>query len=632
VITWLQLAVGTAVVLLPGSLLARALGVDGVAEALTWSLGLVAGALAVTFAVHTSLTTTLVLVLAAGVVALVTHRHKPKLQVTNRHNLVVLSGLGFGIALWSIEGIVRGDALFHLARMRKLTDFGSLTLRSVDEFRDGGLHPGYAFPLWHAWLALVGKVTGLDPTQVVLHESSLLAPLAFVLAYELGHVVFRSRAAGVATLVAQVGMIALAPGGAGAYRTLELPGTAARQLLVPAAVIVFFRFVRAPSWQLGLTLAAAAMSLSFVHPTYALFLAVVLAGFAAARLLLARELRANALALAAYGLPMVLVFLWLRPIVDETVSRQTGAEQIAQYRSDLVVHSQTSYHLAAGVVSRTGAIAIAALLLTPLAAFASRRRWAALVLGGGALLLALELWPPAFTHFSDLVSLSQSRRAAGFIPFAIAFAGGIAVLNSALRWLLLPVALAAGIVLERRWPGDFGLHLAHGGPAAVAWIALFGALAGLALGAFRRWELERPEALAALLFVLPVAVHGFARWDGPGTRDAYALTPGLVHFLRAHVPERSVVYADLETSYRIGAYAPVYVANGPPSHVANTKANDPAGRRDALVRFLATGNLAIPRRYGAHWLVLRDTELLRPHAPLAYSDGRFRVFRLRSSS
>jgi hypothetical protein len=629
VITWLQLAVGTVVLLLPGSLVARALGMDGVVESVTWSVALVAGALAVTFAVHGSLTLTLVLTLVGGLIALPFARRRPRVE--RSHGAIVLAGVGFGIALWTIEGIVRGDALFHLARMRKLDDFGGLTLRAVDEFRDGGLHPGYAFPLWHAWLALVGKVTGLDPTQVVLHESSLLAPIAFVLAYELGHVLFRSRAAGVATLLAQVGMIALAPAGGGAYRTLELPGTVARQLLVPAATVVFVRFVRGPSWQLGLTLAVAAMSLSFVHPTYALFLVVVLAGFAAARLLLARELRVNVLGLAAYGLPMVLVFLWLRPIVDETVTRQTGADQIDQYRSDLVVHSPSSFHLAAGVVSRTGAIAVAALMLAPLAAFAARRRWAAFVLGGTALLLALELWPYAFTHFSDLVSLSQSRRAAGFVPFAIAFAGGLAVLRRALRLLLLPVALAARIVLEQEWPGDFGLHLAHGGPSVVAWIALFGALAGLVVGALRQSDYERPAALAAVLFVLPVAVHGFARWDGPGTHDAYALTPGLVRFLRAHVPQRSVVYADLETSYRIGAYVPVYVANGPPSHVANTTANDPIGRRKALVRFLDTGNLEIPRRYGAGWLVLRRGEL-HPHAPLVYRDGRFRVFRLHSRS
>src|SRR5581483_9605502 len=51
---------------------------------------------------------------------------------------------------------------------------------------------------------------------------------------------------------------------------------------------VFFAFVRAPSWALGLTLAAAGMDLAFVHPTYALFLALPLVGFALARALLAR--------------------------------------------------------------------------------------------------------------------------------------------------------------------------------------------------------------------------------------------------------------------------------------------------------------------------------------------------------
>jgi hypothetical protein len=629
VITWLQLAVGTVVLLLPGRAVAGALRVAGPAETLVWSLGLVAGALALTFAVHGSLVLTLVLLLVAGLVALpFARRRRPRLVRTN--GLVALAGLAFGIALWSIEGIVRGDALFHLGRMRKLDDFGSLTLRAVDEFKDGGLHPGYAFPLWHAWLALVGKVTGLDPTQVVRHESSLLAPLAFVLAYELGREVFRSRTAGVATLLAQVGMIALAPGSGGAYRTLELPGTTARQLLVPAATIVFFRFVRAPSSRLAATLAVAATALSFVHPTYALFLAIVLGGYAVARLAFASEVRVNVLALAAFGVPMALVFLWLKPIVDETESRTAVAQGIAQYRSDLVVHSHTSYHLAAGVVSRTGAIAVAALVLAPLAVLATRRRWAALVAGATGLLLVVELWSLVFPHFSHLVSLSQSRRAAGFLPFAVMFAGGLRVLKRAAGVLLLPLALAAGVVLQFAWPGDFRLHLAHGGPAAAAWIALVGSLAALAVGAVVALEVERATAFAAVLFVLPVAVHGFSHWSGDGKTDSAALTPGLVDFLRRDVPKRAVVYADLETSYRISAYAPVYVANGPPSHVADTRANDPYGRVAALHRFLRDGDTAVLRRYHAQWLVLRRGEWRRRVGTLVYHDGRFRVFRLQS--
>src|SRR5438552_1273076 len=67
---WLRLAAATLVLLLPGRLVARALGRSGAAAAFAWSVGLVAAALAVTFAVHASLTLTLVLVLSAGALAL----------------------------------------------------------------------------------------------------------------------------------------------------------------------------------------------------------------------------------------------------------------------------------------------------------------------------------------------------------------------------------------------------------------------------------------------------------------------------------------------------------------------------------------------------------------------------------
>src|SRR5581483_5634860 len=113
-----------------------------------------------------------------------------------------------------------------------------------------------------------------------------------------------------------------------------------------------------------------------------------------------------------------------------------------------------------------------------LAAFAARRRWSAFVLGGTAVVLGIELWSLVFPRFSDLVSLSQSRRAAGFVPFAFAFAGGAAVLTRALRLGVLPLALAAGIWLQLAYPGDFGRRLAHGGPAFATWFALWGSLAG----------------------------------------------------------------------------------------------------------------------------------------------------------
>ncbi len=625
--------------LLPGRLVARALGCRGVAGELVWSVGLVAAALALTFAVRGSLTLTLLLVLAAGALAVPFGRRRAVAPGTRVPGTVALAGIGLGIALWSLEGIVRGDALFHLGRMRKLDDFGSLTLRAVDEFKDGGLHPGYAFPLWHGWLALVAKLAAVDPSAVVLHESSILVPLALVLAYEMGWQVFRSRALAAATMLAQVAMIALAPGGGGAYTSLELPGTTARQLLVPAVIALYFRFIRDPTWPVALTLAVAGMDLAFVHPTYAFFVAMPLVGFALVRVAASRvDVRASVGALVSFGLPVIAVFAWLAPLVAETASHNPRPEELAAslntYAADLVVHSTTTYHLEPSLVARTGPVAIAALVLAPLAALAARRRWSALVLGGTVVVLAIELWSPAFVRFSDLVSLSQSRRAAGFVPFAFAFAGAAAVLARALRLIVLPVALAAGIALELEWPGDFGKQAVHGGPALAAWIALWGGLAAIALSLAvwrRRPPYERTGALAAFaaaLFVLPVAVHGFAHWDAGSTRDGNALTPGLVHFLRTQVPERSVVFADLETSYRISAYAPVYVANAPPTHVADTKANRPDARRADVLAFLRTGSLAIPRQYGAGWLVLARGEKVGPGARLVYRDDRFRVFRL----
>ena len=61
--------------------------------------------------------------------------------------------------------------------------------------------------------------------------------------------------------------------------------------------------------------------------------------------------------------------LWLRPIVNDTRSVSPDADELQrafeQYGGQLVVHSDTSYNLAAEVFTRAGAVAIAALLLVP---------------------------------------------------------------------------------------------------------------------------------------------------------------------------------------------------------------------------------------------------------------------------
>jgi hypothetical protein len=95
------------------------------------------------------------------------------------------------------------------------------------------------------------------------------------------------------------------------------------------------------------------------------------------------------------------------------------------------------------------------------------------------------------------------------------------------------------------------------------------------------------------------------------------------------VPARDTVFSDLETSYRIEAYAPVYVSAAPPAHVADTRANDPNKRRDDVIKFLNSGSIAIPRRYHAQWIVIAKRRFDLPlKLPKVYSDSRFDLYKL----
>jgi hypothetical protein len=586
VIEYFRLAFGTMLVLLPGLALGRTMS-----EVVAWTMGTLFVAWSVVFAVHSNIRLAAVVLLLLFLAAVVARRRRHIER--DRPGIAIVLGVVLGWLLWHTAGAVVGDGLFHEGRVRKLVELGDLHLRTVDEFKDGGLHPGYAFPLWHCLDALVAWFSGLDPSVVMRHEGSLLAPIAVAVAYEAGAAVFRSRAGGVTLAFAQVALFCFAPGGGGSYAQLAQPANAARQILAPAAIALFFtRNYAATALVFG--------ALALVHSSYALFMLVPLVVIAY------REWRSY----LAAAVPVAAVLLWLRPLVGETrahnpsdVERLRGLQQ---YADQLVISGPHHFRLAPEVLGRSGAVAVAALFLLPLTALAIRRRWAQYVLGGSLLILLLMEVPWLFVHLSDAASLSQARRAAGFAPLPFAFAGALAL--AARRSIVLPAALAAGIVLQLAWPGDFGVGLRHGGPALATWVALVGGLAALAAVLVLRpqpvQERHGLAAAAAALFVLPVVVHGFSHWSPRNPSDPDALSARLVHNLRARVPAGAVVIAPVRTSYEVAAVAPVYVVAGPATHVANTNANDPYRRIRDVHRWIATHDPAIARRYGATWQIL----------------------------
>ena len=629
----IRLAAATGLVLAPGAIAARAVGVRSTSATLAWGLGIVFGAMAIVFLVHASLTLALVLLAVAALVAAPFAIRCAAVRPLPRRLRVWLAGAALGLLLWHVAGEIGGDGLFHLARVRKLAEFGGLSLSSANEFANGGLHPGYAFPLWHAFIALVAKVAFADPAEVVLHEPTVLVPLAILIAYEAGYAMFRRVTPAAVSAGAAVAIAAMAPGHGGSYTALALPATAARQLLVPAALALALTAMRTPSLGLLVSAGLASLVVAVVHPTYAIFLWIPFIGFLVVRWAWRREpMRSGALALGALVIPAAIFLAWLVPVVRSTasVSPDAGERSRAfdQYAGQLR-GSVDHFTLAPQIFGRSGSVAVAALLLIPMAALASRRRWAAYVVGGSLAIFAITLLPWLFTPFSDLVSVSQGRRLAGFLPFGFAFAGGMGVLASLLGPLAAPFALAAGIVLQWQFPGDFGYTLEQGGPSSATWIAVAGALVALVAGLRRLHSVEATAAVASALLLLPTFVHGLSEWSPSAQRPASPLTRGLVETLRTTVPAGDVVYSDLESSYRIAAAAPVYICNAPPGHVADTKRNHPYVRRAQWRRFNKTGELEIPRRCGAAWLVIdRDRFDTRPELSVAYRDGRYTLYRI----
>ena len=94
VVLYVKLAFATAVVLAPGWLLARTLGVRSVSASLAWSLVVVFGVLAITFALGSTLTLTLALLVLVAVGAAVLRRFRrwPAAEAVPRACLGVLLG------------------------------------------------------------------------------------------------------------------------------------------------------------------------------------------------------------------------------------------------------------------------------------------------------------------------------------------------------------------------------------------------------------------------------------------------------------------------------------------------------------------------------------------------------------
>ena len=654
----IRLAAAAAVVLLvPGAFVVRALGPPAelgvaVAAALAWSLVLLFAALLVTFAVEGSLTLALVLLAAATLAAAVAALRRESPAV-GRADLaatvgVTLASLPLAAPAWYVHRTATGDALFHVAYVRKLEELATLdSLESVGQVADGGLHPGYAFPLWHGALAAVARLAGIDAADAVIRLGPVLTPLFVLIAYGAGAVLFRSWAGGVALAAGATGIAVLTGAGLGALEVLSDPEGAARHLLVPALLALVFWYVRGGGAPALAGVGAASFALAVVHPNYAPYAALVLGGCLLARLGVLRRLRGDVAALgisiAALVLATAAFVAWLLPTVADTAAVTADAAQTARELSrypGVFEGTADSFSVDPAAITRRGGLVVAALLAVPLAAFAGRRLWTALVLGASLAVLAVLLVPTLLTLLADLASVSQARRLVGFLPLPFALAGA-AVLAGRFRLAGVAAALAAGTAVRWAFPPDGG-----SGPGEwPVWVAVAGGALALGVAVWRR--LEGPSvtawaAAAAVALVLPSAVATLRGLEREPL-DSFALTGGLVQALRGSVGTEDVVMAKPETAYRVSAEVPTLVVSLPIAHIADTEAARPRERLADTGVFFAPDTSAADRheileRYDARWLVLdkrsayaREFRTYAQTLASVYEDSRFLLLRTGAS-
>ena len=498
----LRLAVAAfLVLLLPGWLALRPFGLPGsfgvaVAASFAVSLVLVLVALAVVFLAGSSLTAALVALAVVAAAALATglwlgpgpEEVPVDARVDRRAGLAVL-GASIPLAglVWWSAGPIGGDLLFHLARMRKLAELDALPVLETVSRVPGRQPPSR---LRVPALARGGgddrRIAGVDVVDVALYLPAILVPLAVILAYGAGTAVFRRPAGGVALVVAQVTQLALSGAGGragtGVFELLASPPTTSRVLLAPTILALAFSVVERRSWPLIGALAAAALALSVIHPSYTPYVALLLGGFFLARLVVVRAIdplvKRAAVALAAVMVPFVLYLAWLYPVVaDDPSTRPTAARRAfeIQHYGNAFDFFGDSFRFAPEAIARGGPVVVAGLLAIPLAGFAARRRWAQLVLGSSLLGLAVLLVPQLFTLLADVFSVSQARRLSAFLPLAFALAGAFVLAG---RGRLAGVALAfgAGLAAELLVSGEFTYRVQDGGPGWVVWVAVVGGL------------------------------------------------------------------------------------------------------------------------------------------------------------
>jgi hypothetical protein len=567
----------------------RELGLAGAAVVST-TLGLAVwiAPLAAAFVVHLPLAAPLAVVLAAGVALCAVAVTRPLLfdRVTWWEVVTgALSAAAFAFLAWRLSTGIVSDALFHVGRMRKLADIGSLSITDISSYKDGAPHAGYAFPLLHAALAGVSRVAGVDVATAFIYLLPLCALLAMLGAFALARSLTGWRTAGyLAAAVLAWDLVTLING---LVMQINQPPAFTFFVLTPAALLLFVAAMRGSRSAAWSTMAAVTV-IALVHPTYAapclaIAIGIALGSWRAHLRMPPVALEALAAAFVASG--AVAAWIWW-------VAIDGGHRRAIITHSDEFLHHGARAYLMypwAPVFGR-GYVLVAIVGLVLLVRFRD------LLPAAGAMLapLVLLLLPGLNTAVLAVMGMGQFHRFWQVLPWPEGLAATACVAAGVLGWRrALALALVLAVLLDRlREQHSFWRE-----PASIVVVAALLAVAVALVMRPRKMVEAGPWWLAALLVgavMFGPVKHGYERVADevqagphrPASPDlATQLTPDVWRFFRAMPGPPPVVLGEDHRVFELLAYADVYAAALPEARSRSEPKVDTQRRLALELRF-----------------------------------------------
>jgi hypothetical protein len=467
--------------------------------------------------------------------------------------------VAFAYLGWRLSLPVVGDGLFHVGLIRKLETTPGISFASLSPFLHGPANAGYAFPIMHAAIAGMARISGTDPVTAFRDVLPICAALAIVAAYALGHALTGRRGIGVLTAVLVAWDLCSLLNGL--VIQINQPAPFSVWVLTPAVLILFLLEIRRVRRAAPAT-AAAMLSIALVHPTYAIPALVLAAGLLAGAWLAGeRGVRTPALTLAASTVLIGAVSVWIWAVAIRGGQRHA----VLSHADEFLLHGKRALVMYPWAPVFGRGYVLAAIVLLPLVA--RYRRLLPLAAASVALLLML-LVPGVNTLLITAVGMGQFHRFWQPLTWPVVAAAGACIAAGRLRFWAWPVAVALALGLHEVRGQEWVWHT----PTSVVVVAALVA-APLAL----RWRSAAAPVLAfspgAAALVGAVLAPWVWHW-GPIVRDSVRdgpyraepsfetvrITPGAVAaFRRLHGPP-PVVLGDPQRLFELFAFADVRAA------------------------------------------------------------------------